>query len=77
MSIDGRCSTLTVVRDSCLHCCRIYKASGKPRYPTGQFTNFAFLLLTSITALGLELFYVTRNRKMVKLVGEPKDLYKY
>ena len=40
----------------------IYKADEAPRYPTGHFTNAAFLLMGAVVALVLRVLYQRRNK---------------
>ncbi|GJE95953.1 MFS general substrate transporter [Phanerochaete sordida] len=48
----------------------IFKASEAPGYPTGHFTNAAFLILGSLVVLVLRWIYIRRNAKL--LPGERK-----
>lgn len=42
----------------------IYKSSEEPGYPTGHFTNAAFLLLAAAVVLILRYTYIRRNRAL-------------
>ncbi|KIP07878.1 hypothetical protein PHLGIDRAFT_405414 [Phlebiopsis gigantea 11061_1 CR5-6] len=42
-----------------------FKTSEAPAYPTGLFTNAAFLLMGAMTVLVLHIIYTRRNRRLL------------